>query len=449
MGSEVQVRVLMVTFSTHGHLNPTLRLAKRLVSKGLHVTVATTEAARKHLMLNPTATQITESTRDSDDFDRIKYVGAFIESLQKVGSKNLSSIINNLSNNDKKKSCIITNPFMPWVPDVAAEHKIPCAVLWIQACAAYYIYYHYFKHPQLFPSLENPNEAVHLPAMPSLLVNELPSFLLPSGPIHFKQMVSDFVQKLDKVKWILGSSFYELEENVVASMATFTPIIPVGPLVSPFMLGKQENATAPSLDMWSTAEEYSCIEIHQWLNKKPPSSVIYISFGSLLVLSQNQIDSIAAALINTKRPFLWVIRSQENKEGGVLPAGFLEVTKDRGLVVKWCSQEKVLMHPAVSCFLTHCGRNSTLETVAAGISQTDAKLLVHVFKIGVRMRNEEDGTLSIQQVQRCTDEATQGLNATQMKKRAVALKEAAKKALEDGGSSDANIDRFINEITGK
>ena len=114
----------------------------------------------------------------------------------------------------------------------------------------------------------------------------------------------DFVQKLDKVKWILGSSFYELEENVVASMATFTPIIPVGPLVSPFMLGKQENATAPSLDMWSTAEEYSCIEIDQWLNKKPPSSVIYISFGSLLVLSQNQIDSIAAALINTKRPFL-------------------------------------------------------------------------------------------------------------------------------------------------
>lgn len=465
----MQVRVLMVTFSTHGHLNPTLRLSKRLVSKGLHVTVATTEAARKHLMLNPTATRITESTVQfvffpdglSDDFDRIKYVGAFIESLQKVGSKNLSSIINNLSNNDKKKSCIITNPFMPWVPDVAAEHKIPCAVPWIQACAAYYIYYHYFKHPQLFPSLENPNEAVHLPAMPSILVNELPSFLLPSGPIHFKQLVSDFVQKLDKVKWILGSSFYELEENVVASMATFTPIIPVGPLVSPFMLGKQENATAPSLDMWSTAEEYSCIEIHQWLNKKPPSSVIYISFGSLLVLSQNQIDSIAAALINTKRPFLWVIRSQENKEGGVLPAGFLEETKDRGLVVKWCSQEKVLMHPAVSCFLTHCGRNSTLETVAAGVpviaypewtdQPTDAKLLVDVFKISVRMRNEEDGTLSIQQVQRCIDEATQGLNATQMKKRAVALKEAEnfKKALEDGGSSDANIDRFINEITGK
>ncbi|KAH9663778.1 UDP-glycosyltransferase 84B1 [Citrus sinensis] len=408
-------------------------------------------------MLNLTATRITESTVQfvffpdglSDDFDRIKYVGAFIESLQKVGSKNLSSIINNLSNNDKKKSCIITNPFMPWVPDVAAEHKIPCAVLWIQACAAYYIYYHYFKHPQLFPSLENPNEAVHLPAMPSLLVNELPSSLLPS----------DFVQKLDKVKWILGSSFYELEENVVASMATFTPIIPVGPLVSPFMLGKQENATAPSLDMWSTAEECSCIEIHQWLNKKPPSSVIYISFGSLLVLSQNQIDSIAAALINTKRPFLWVIRSQENKEGGVLRAGFLEETKDRGLVVKWCSQEKVLMHAAVSCFLTHCGWNSTLETVAAGVpviaypewtdQPTDAKLLVDVFKIGVRMRNEEDGTLSIQQVQRCIDEATQGLNATQMKKRAVAWKEAAKKALEDGGSSDANINRFINEITRK
>lgn len=463
----MQVRVLMVTISLHGHLNPFLRLAKRLVSKGLHVTVATTEAARKHLTLSPTSTCITKSTVHfvffpdglSDDFDRIKNTGAFIESLQNVGSKNLSSLINNLSTDDKKISCIITNPFMPWVPDVAAQHKIPCAVLWIQACAAYSIYYHYFKHPQLFPSFENPNEAVHLPALPFLLVSELPSFLLHSSPIHFKQLVSDFVQKLDKVKWVLGNSFNELEEDVVESMATFTPIIPVGPLVSPFMLGKQENVTAPSLNMWSTAEEYSCIDIHQWLNKKPSSSVIYISFGSLLVLSQNQIDSIATALKCTNRPFLWVIRSQENNEGGVLPAEFLEETKDTGLVVKWCSQENVLMHPAVSCFLTHCGWNSTLETVVAGVpviaypewtdQPTDAKLLVDVFKIGVRMRNEEDGTLSIQQVQRCIDEATQGPNATVMKKRAVALQEAAKKALEDGGSSDANINRFINEITGK
>lgn len=179
-----------------GTWTTTLRLAKRLVSKGLHVTVATTEAARKHLMLNLTATRITESTVQfvffldglGDDFDHIKYVGAFIESLQKVGSKNLSSIINNLSNNDKKKSCIITNPFMPWVPDVAAEHKIPCAVLWIQACTAYYIYYHYFKHPQLFPSLENPNEAVHLPTVSSLLVKRT-SCISPSFRSHSLQAI--------------------------------------------------------------------------------------------------------------------------------------------------------------------------------------------------------------------------------------------------------------------
>lgn len=147
-------------------------------------------------MLNPMATRITESTVQfvffldglGDDFDHIKYVGAFIESLQKVGSKNLSSIINNLSNNDKKKSCIITNPFMPWVPDVAAEHKIPCAVLWIQACTAYYIYYHYFKHPQLFPSLENPNEAVHLPTVSSLLVKRT-SCISPSFRSHSLQAI--------------------------------------------------------------------------------------------------------------------------------------------------------------------------------------------------------------------------------------------------------------------
>ncbi|KAJ4714798.1 Glycosyltransferase [Melia azedarach] len=460
MGSEEQVRVLMVTFSYQGHLNPILRLAKLLVSKGLHVTIATTEVARKQ-MLKPKTSITQDTTRVhfeffsdglTDDFDRQKYVSSLLESLEAAGSKNLSNLITNLTTEDKKFSCIITNPFMPWVVDVAAEHNIPCAVLWIQACAVYSIYYRYFNQPQLFPSLENPNEAVELPTLPVLLVKELPSFILPSNPIHFNKLMIKFVQNLGKVKWILGNSFNELEEDIVASLASLKPIIPIGPLVSQFVLGKEETVTAASLDKWRA--EDSCIE---WLDERPPLSVIYISFGSITELSQNQMDSIAAALKNANRPFLWVIRPQE-KKSTELPSGFLEATKDKGLIVKWCSQEKVLMHPAVACFLTHCGWNSTLETVVAGVPAiaypewtdqlVDAKLLVDVFKTGVRMKNEEDGTLTAEEVQRCILEVTEGPKATELKKRAMALKDAARKAAENGGSSDQNVNLFINEILG-
>ncbi|XP_044465318.1 UDP-glycosyltransferase 84B1-like [Mangifera indica] len=469
MDGEEEVHVLLVTLPKQGHINPMLRLAKRLVSKGLHAVLATTENERHRLLhFKASVTQQTNPPKTptisleffsdglSDEFDREKYLESSIESLQTIGSKNLSNLITKLKTKCNKISCIITNPFMPWVPGLAEEHGIPCAVLWIQASAVYFIYSNYFKHPYLFPSLDNPNDAVELPGMPMLLVKELPSFILPSSHICLTKLVSDFVQMLDKVKWILGNSFNELEKEIVGSMGSLQQIIPIGPLVPPFLLGEKEIIAA-SMDL-CRPEDY-CIE---WLDKKPPSSVIYISFGSLIVMTQNQIDSIATALRKSCRQFLWVVKPPEkgcSKRSGEFPPGFLEDTKERGLVVKWCPQEKVLMHQAVACFMTHCGWNSTLETIATGVpviayphwtdQSIDAKLLVDILKIGVGMKNEEDGTLSVDEVEKCIMEMTDKNTATEMKKRAIFFKEAAKKAVANGGSSDRNLDTFINEIQGK
>ncbi|KAI4327402.1 hypothetical protein L6164_019869 [Bauhinia variegata] len=341
--------------------------------------------------------------------------------------------------------------------DVADDHGIHCALLWIQCCAIYSIYYRYFKNIDNFPNLEDPNESVQLPGMPVLEVRDLPSFMLPSSPPIFAEVLLKLFRDLDKkVNWVLGSSFYEIEEDIVKSMASLTPIYPIGPLVSPFLLGEKENDVV-NVDMWNA--EDSCLE---WLDNKPPSSVIYISFGSILVLSQKQIDNIAMALKNSNKAFLWVIKpAEEGSEGngGVLRSDFLEETKGNGLVVKWCPQEKVLMHPAIACFVTHCGWNSTLETLVTGVpviahpewtdQPTNAKLLVNAFKVGVKINFDEDGTASTQEMERCIREIMEGPRAAEIKNRARELKEAAKKALEDGGSSARNINQFISEIAGK
>lgn len=349
---------------------------------------------------------------------------------------------------------------MPWAVDVAEEHEIPCAVLWIQACALYSIYYRYYKNIDSFPNLEDPNESVILPGLPNLKVRDLPSFILPSSPPHFKKLLAYLFNALDKVRWVLGTSFYEIEEEIVDSMASLTPIYPIGPLVSSFLLG-QEETSAATVDMWNA--EGSCME---WLDKKEPSSVIYISFGSIVILSKREMENMAMALKKSEKAFLWVVKKPEKAEkgleeeeeegGGEVPRGFEEETRGRGLVVRWCEQERVLMHPAVGCFLTHSGWNSTLETVVAGVpvigypkwtdQPTNAKLSEDVFKNGVQVSVGEDKIASAEELERCIREVMEGPRGEEMKRRAMELKEKAKKALEEAGSSHANINRFIAEL---
>ncbi|VVB09940.1 unnamed protein product [Arabis nemorensis] len=450
-----ETHVLMVTLPFQGHLNPMLKFAKHLSPTNLHFTLATTEQARNFLCAASATVDEPPSPVElalfSDDLpeDDPRVDGSLLESLRNVGAKNLSKIIE-----EKRFSCIISSPFTPWVPAVAVAHNIPCAILWIQACGAYSIYYRYHMKTNSFPDdLEDLNQTVQLPALPLLEVRDLPSFLLPSSGSHFNTLMVDFVDCLRDVKWVLVNSFYELESEIIDSMSDLKPMIPIGPLVSPFLLGANEDEAldGKNLDLWKP-DEY-CME---WLDKQAKSSVVYISFGSILKSSENQVETIATALKNRGVSFLWVIRPKERGENVKV---LQEMIKEgQGVVIEWSPQEKILSHVAISCFVTHCGWNSTIETVAAGVpvvaypswtdQPIDARLLVDVFGIGVRMRNDdEDGELKVAEVERCIVAVTEGPAAADMRRRAVELKHAARLAMAPGGSSAQNLDSFISDIT--
>ncbi|CAL5197754.1 unnamed protein product [Lathyrus oleraceus] len=463
VAEKTNINILMVSLALQGHVNPMLNFAKRLVSKGVHVTIATTEEGRARMLKNTDQNLSDSGIRLeffsdglSIDFDRSD-TKAVINSIRENGPKNLSNLIDNLKN--QTFSCVIVNPFVPWAIDVAAKYHIPCAMLWIQASACYSIYYRYFKSTDVFPKLEDPNEKVHLPGLPTLEVRDLPSMILPSSPVQFKEVMAGLINGLDKVKWVLGASFCEIEEEIVKSLDSLTPIYNIGPLVSPSLLGEKETSNV-SADMWNA--EDSCIE---WLNTKPNSSVIYISFGSLVVLSKKQMTNLATALKNSNNNFLWVVKPANN--GGYasedpayeLPKEFLEETEGRVLVVKWCAQTKVLQHPAVAGFISHCGWNSLLETLISGVpvigypswsdQPTNAMLVENVFKNGVRIKVGEDGVGSVEEIERCVYEVVEGPNAAEFRKRALEIKESARKALQEGGSSSVNLNKFLGELTSK
>ncbi|KAL9317253.1 hypothetical protein ACSQ67_013770 [Phaseolus vulgaris] len=463
--TQEDLHVLLVAFSAQGHINPLLRLGNTLQARGLHVTLATTELVYHRVFKSSTAhaadtvpTSITTNGIQiiffSDGFgigQNTATIDSYMELVGKFGPVNLSNVIkNHFINTSKKLACIINNPFVPWVADVAASYNIPCACLWIQPCALYAIYYRFYNSLNEFPTLENPSMSVNLPGLPLLQPQDLPSFVLPSNPFgSMPKVLAEMLQHMKKLKWVLANSFYELEKDVIDSMAELCPITAVGPLVPPSLLGEDENEDV-GIEMWKPQD--SCME---WLTHQPPSSVIYVSFGSLIVFTAKQLESIAKALKNSNKPFLWVIKNKEGEEPVPLPEGFVEESKEQGMVIPWCPQTKVLSHPAIACFLTHCGWNSMLEAITTGTPMiawpqwtdqpTNAKLISDVFRVGVRLTPGSDGFVATEEVERAFEEV---FAAEEFKRNASELKRAAREAVAHGGSSDRNIQSFVDEIIG-
>ncbi|KAK4752148.1 hypothetical protein SAY87_020946 [Trapa incisa] len=459
--------VLLVSFSSQGHINPMLRLGKRLLSKGLHVTLALTEVTRDRMLKSSTESAGASSVSGigvvffsdglSLDYDRKANLDFYIETLGKYGPVNLSALIRDRYHGGKKLVCLIANPFVPWVADVASELGIPCALLWIQPYAIFAIYDSFYNKRNRFPTVDDPDVRVHLPGLPLMTTQDLPSFVLPTNPFNaFMKLFSGFFQHLEKFQWVLGNSFHELERDVVDSLSELCSLRPVGPLVPMALLSDEQGGQDVGVEMWKS--EDSCIE---WLDRQAPRSVVYVSFGSIVVLPAKQMESIAVALKNTKRPFLWVVKPPEKPPAdgaGELPLGFTDEVTDQGRVVTWCPQIKVLSHPAIACFVTHCGWNSMLETICSGIPMiaypqwsdqpTNAKLITDVFKIGLRLNKDEGGTITSDEIERCIEEVMVGARAEELRKTADELKRAAREAAGPGGSSDRAIQQFVDEVTG-
>ncbi|KAG6547229.1 hypothetical protein Mapa_011165 [Marchantia paleacea] len=105
-----------------------------------------------------------------------------------------------------------------------------------------------------------------------------------------------------------------------------------------------------------------------WLDSQAPASVLYICFGTIAgeLVNPEQILEIARALEASEQAFLWALPNLTQQD--VLPPGFEERTKGRGLIsTGWVAQYEILSHSSIGAFLTHCGWNSVLEAVCVGV----------------------------------------------------------------------------------
>ncbi|KVH94988.1 UDP-glucuronosyl/UDP-glucosyltransferase [Cynara cardunculus var. scolymus] len=145
--------------------------------------------------------------------------------------------------------------------------------------------------------------------------------------------------------------------------------------------GKNHWAVGPfnPVDIQSEISD-SCRRRHnclQWLDKQPEKSVVFVSFGTTTTFTEEQIGELAVGLENSDQRFLWVLRDADKgdvfmNDGGrrvVLPEGFEERVAERGLVVRdWAPQLEILGHRSTGGFVSHCGWNSSMEAMTAGVA---------------------------------------------------------------------------------
>ncbi|CAI0542120.1 unnamed protein product [Linum tenue] len=267
-----------------------------------------------------------------------------------------------------------------------------------------------------------------------------------------------------EAKGILVNTFHDFESQAVASLTTgqTPPLYTVGPIID---LKLKKGDTAGEKEIAGETE------IVDWLDKQPESSVVFLCFGSMGSFDEEQVKEIAIALEASGQRFLWSLRKppqkgkpeffpseyDDVKEG--LPEGFLDRTDGLGKVIGWAPQTRILAHPSVGGFVSHCGWNSTLESTWFGVpvatwpmhaeQQLNAVMLVKELEVAVEIRMSYRKTSGEVVPAEEIERGIRGLMAAENEGRRIKAKEMSdkcRKAVEDGGSSYHSIGRFIEDV---
>ncbi|XP_039144059.1 crocetin glucosyltransferase, chloroplastic-like [Dioscorea cayenensis subsp. rotundata] len=350
----------------------------------------------------------------SDGFDEEGYGRGFLDvkeyrSIFRTNSKrNVSILINELIAGGRPVTCMVHTIFLNCVLDIAGELGIPSVLYWIQATSVFVTYYHFFHgfESLIKAYIDDLSFTVCFPGLQPLQIRDLPSLV--------RTINSD---SLDGALLCLFRELFEF------------------------------------LDEKARGDEAYKKKYMEWLDKKEEGSVVYISFGSLSMMNKEQMEEIVKGLKESKRPYLLVVR-KDNKEKELLE---IDEGGD-GMVVEWCSQVRVLAHKAVGCFVTHCGWNSTLESLAFGVPMVclpqwsdqamNAKLVESLWGCGVKSAVDGDGVVKGEELVKCLElvmgDEDKGV---EIRTKAKIWKDKASEAVSEGGSSSLNLNNFLRKIS--
>ncbi|KAF8678542.1 hypothetical protein HU200_046157 [Digitaria exilis] len=280
-------------------------------------------------------------------------------------------------------------------------------------------------------------------APPTVKASDLPKVVLDSDE-GTKAMLR-MSEKIAESNGILINTFEPLEARAVRALRDGLCIPGGRPTPPVYCIG-------PLVTEGGDDKKHKCLE---WLDTQPDKS---------------QLQEIAVGLEKSGQRFLWVVRSPRSDEQSIgdplpepdlnalLPEGFLERTKGQGLVVKsWAPQVEVLGHRATGAFMTHCGWNSTLEGIMAGLpllcwplyaeQRLNKVFIVEEMKLGVALRGFDEEVVKAEEVEAKVKWVMESDGGRGLREQAAAEKSKAVQALSEGGSSYAAFVEFLNNMS--
>ncbi|XP_059636734.1 7-deoxyloganetin glucosyltransferase-like [Cornus florida] len=472
MGSVPKLKrphAVCIPYPAQGNINPMLKLAKLLHSKGFHITFVNTEFNHKRLLksrgpdsLNALPSFRFETIPDGlppSDTDATQDIPSLCASITKhclaPFRELLSKLNDTTSSNEPPVTCIVSGGAMTFTLAAAEELGIPKVLFWpTSACG----FMGYVQYPNLiekgfagFKGMSLDSVIDWIPGMIGIRLKDIPTFIRSTDPDDFMiKFAIDEAERDKRASAIIFNTFEELEHDVVDALSSmFPPIYTIGPLHLLINQIDNDDLKLIGSNLWK--EESGCL---QWLDSKKPNSVVYVNFGSITVMTPKQLVEFAWGLANSNQTFLWVMRPDlVAGDSAILPPEFVSETKERGLLASWCPQEEVLAHPSIGGFLTHNGWNSTLESISFGVPMicwpffgeqpTNCWYCCTQWDIGM----EIDSDVKRDEVEFLVKELMVGDKGKVMKKKAMEWKKLAEEASTSStGSSSMNLDKLINQV---
>nr|BAF49315.1 putative glycosyltransferase [Lobelia erinus]BAF49316.1 putative glycosyltransferase [Lobelia erinus]BAF49317.1 putative glycosyltransferase [Lobelia erinus] len=442
-------RVLFFPYPLQGHISPMLNLANLLHSKGFTITII-------HTNLNsPNQSDYPHFTfRPFDDgfppyskgWQLATLCSRCVEPFRECLAQIFLSDHTAPEGERESIACLIADGLWNFLGAAVYNFKLPMIVLRTGNMSNIvanvklpcFIEKGYFDHTKEGSKLE-----AAVPEFPTIKFKDILK-TYGSNPKAICETLTALLKEMRASSGVIWNSCKELEQSELQMICKEFPVphFLIGPLHKYF------PASSSSL----VAHDPSSIS---WLNSKAPNSVLYVSFGSISSMDEAEFLETAWGLANSMQQFLWVVRPGSVRGSQwleSLPDGFIDKLDGRGHIVKWAPQQEVLAHQATGGFWTHCGWNSTLESMCEGVPMIcshgimdqpiNARYVTDVWKVGIELEKGFDS----EEIKMAIRRLMVDKEGQEIRERSSRLKESLSNCLKQGGSSHDSVESLVDHI---